>query len=243
MSKYKYLIIALGVVLGTFVVFMTYLNLGCSYSGTEFSPDDFTIRQFSYQYEPNTDWVVSGRQFKKDYYQSMPTLVADKYIKPVYKKEKTWHLLQDNGYYYRGHSADSDARLLVDFLGLLDENHENKWTTWNSEHPKLAKIFWPLIADMARDEAYLTVGDVLTFALDSENLDPKQFEADLQQEVAKAYLKLGTIDFENDAFGSAENRIKKSLEYHSDSEAKSLLKRIRSAKPLAEEPVSGSESE
>ena len=121
----------------------------------------------------------------------MPDLVGDKYIKPIYKKKKTWHLIQDNGHYFRGYSADSDARFLVDFLKLYDENFENQWTVWNGDHPKLAKILWPLIAQMASDKCYLTVGDVLTFALDSEHSDPKQFKADLRKEVAKGLFDVG----------------------------------------------------
>ena len=60
-----------------------------------------------------------------------------------------------------------------------------------------ATVLWPIVAEMARDETYLTVNDVLTFALDSDYSDPKDFEAALRQEVAKAYLKLSKIDFEN----------------------------------------------
>ena len=241
MSRFKYFIIASGSVLAIGIALLMYLNLWCSYSGTEFSPDDFTIRHFSYQYEPLTDWVVSGRKFEKDYSHSMPDLVTDNFIKPVFKKEKTWHLIEDNGRYLRGYSVDSDARFLINFLALYDENYENKWTVWNSEHPNLAPVLWPLIAEMARDKIYLTVGDVLMFALDSEQTDPKQFKTDLHQKVAKAYLKLGKIDFENNDFESAEYRVTKSTEYHSDNDSEALLKRIRSAKPLAEEPPSASE--
>ena len=237
MGKLKYLIIAAVVALAMCVALTIYLYFGCSYSGTEFSPDDFTIRNFSYRYEPVTGRVISGRAFEKDYAFSMPDLVADKYVKPIFKKEKTWHLIQDSGHYFRGHSSDSDARFLVEFLGLYDENYENRWTVWNSDNPKLAKVLWPLIAEMARDEIYLTVSDVLTFALDSEHKDAKKFKTDLRQEVAKAYLKLGKIDFENSDLKSAEYRVKKAMKYHSDDETKALLKKIRSSKPLAESPI------
>ena len=238
MSKFTYLIIASSVVFAMVLAVLIYLSLGCNYSGTEFSPDDFTVRRFSYTYEPITDRVISGRTFEKNYYVGiMPTLVSDKYIKPVFKKEKTWHLIEDNGHYFRGYSSDSDARLLVNFLKLYDENGENKWTVWNSDHPKLAKILWPLIAEMARDDLYLTVSDVLTFALDSEYSNPKKFKTELRKEVAKAYLKLGKINFENNELESAEYRVNKSIGYHSNDDAELLLNRIRTAKPLAEKPL------
>ena len=241
MSARTYWTITFVSLLTTVIGFALYFYLGCRYTGTEFSPDDFTIRRFSYKYDPMTNWVISGRKYEKGYTFAMPDLVADKYIKPVFKKKRNWHLVEDNGYYYYGYSADSDARLLVDFLQLYDENGENKWTVWNSDHPKLARVFWPFIAEMARDKTYLVVSDVLTFALDSDHSDPKKFDAALQQEVAKAYLKLGKIDLENNDLESAEYRVAKSMKYHSDDDTKSLLERIRKAKPLAEEPMPSSE--
>ena len=245
MGKFKYLIIAAGIFIAMGAALMLYFNVGCHYSGTEFSPDDFTVRSFSYQYEPITGTVISGRTFD-DYYfsysSSLPDLVTDKLITPVVNKKKTWHLLEDNGIYYQGASADSDARLLVSLLTVYDDdNRENKWTVWNAKHPELAKILWPLVAEMAQDEVYLTVGDVLMFVLNSAYSDPKLFEADLHREVAKAYLKLSKIDFANSDFESAEYRVKKAIEYHSDADSKSLLNSIRSAKPNAESPVDSSE--
>ena len=238
MGKFKYLLITLGIAAVMGIALLLYVNLGCNYHGTEFSPDDFTVRYFSYSYEPITDWVIRGRSFEDDYYSIMlPDLVGDAYIKPIFKKDKTWHLLEDNGTYSQEFPSDSDARLLVDFLILDDENDENLWTVWNTDHPKLAKIFWPAIAQMARDEIYLTVGDVLTFAIDSDHSDPKLFEADLRKEVAKAYLKLGKIDFDNSDLESAEYRVKKSIKYHSDPDAKSLLNTIQSAESLEETPI------
>ena len=54
---------------------------------------------------------------------------------------------------------------------------------------------------------------------------PKTFQADLQREVAKAYLKLGKFDFENNDLKSAKVRISKSIKYDSTGEARVLLKR------------------
>ena len=134
-------------------------------------------------------------------------------------------MIHDNGNYFRGASVDSDARFLINFLSLRNENGENTWTAWNSENPKLAKVLWPFIAEMARDEMYLVVGDVFSFVLDADVSKPKTFQADLQREVAKAYLKLGRFDFENNDLKSAKVRISKSIKYDSTGEARVLLKR------------------
>ena len=222
----KYLAIFSVVAFVIFALFASlYFAYGCRYSGKEFSPDDFSVRYFTYRYEPITETVLSGRTFTKDS-GWLPSLVADKLVKPVYKKEKTWHLVHDNGNYFHGASADSDARFLIDFLSLQNENHENTWTEWNSENPKLAKVLWPLIAEMARDEMYLIVGDVFSFVLDTDVSEPKKFQADLQKEVAKAYLKMGKFDFENDDLESAKIRISKSIKHDSTDEGRVLLKRV-----------------
>ena len=224
MGKYLAIFSVIALVLLVFFGYL-YLTYGCRYSGKEFSPDDFSARYFTYHYEPITETVLSGRTFSKDSGGWLPNLVADKLVKPVYKKEKTWHLIHDNGNYFRGASVDSDARFLINFLSLRNENGENTWTAWNSENPKLAKVLWPFIAEMARDEMYLVVGDVFSFVLDADVSKPKTFQADLQREVAKAYLKLGKFDFENNDLKSAKVRISKSIKYDSTGEARVLLKR------------------
>ena len=236
MGKLKYLVILLVAALSAFGCLALYLLVGCVYSGTEFSPDDFSVRDFSYRYDRFTGSVIGGRDLSPGDTYLMPDLVGDGYIKPVFKKEKTWHLIEDNGHYFREHSTDSDARFLIDFLELKEENYENHWTVWNSNNPKLATILWPLIAEMARDHAYLVVGDVLTFVIDFDTTEQKNFSADLHREVAKAYLKLGQIDFENDQLEPAKLRVSKSIKYDSTDEAKALLNRITDGLESAVDP-------
>ena len=235
MGKYLAIFSVIAFAVFAFCSFL-YLVFGCHYSGEEFSPDDFSFRSFSYRYEPITGTVISGRTFTKGTRPWLPKLVKDKFIKPVNNKEKTWHLIYDNGNYFRGHSADSDARFLVEYLDLQDESGENTWTAWNSEHPDLAKVLWPLIAEMARDDMYLVLSDVFTFVLRTDASKPEKFQTDLQQEVAKAYLKLGKFDFENNNLESAKDKISKSIEYNSTLEASMLLKRIDGMK-ASEAPV------
>jgi len=226
MGKLKYLVILIFVVLATFGCLALYLLVGCAHSGVEFSPDDFSVRRFSYSYDQFTGTVIRSREFLPGDTYSMPDLVGDNYIKPIVNKEKTWHLVEDNGTYFQGNSSDSDARFLIDFLKLVDQNYENRWTVWNSANPKLATILWPLIAEMARDSAYLTVGDVLTFVLDFDVTEPKNFKADLHREISKAYLKLGRINFKNGQLETAKLLVSKSIKYDSTDEAKTLLSRI-----------------
>jgi len=202
--------------------FYSYLAFGCYYTGKEFSPDDFTIRRFTYRYEAITGKVLSGRTFTIDKGGWLPNLVADKLVTPVNKKEQTWHLI---------------ARFLIDFLSLKNESLENTWTAWNSENPKLAKVLWPLIAEMARDKMYIVLGDVFSFVLNADVSKPNEFQADLQQEVAKAYLKMGKFDFENNKLKSAKVRISKSIKYDSTEEARVLSKRVDSLITNSDAPV------
>jgi len=236
MGKYLAIFSVIAVVVFGFFSLM-YFAFGCRFSGKEFSPDDFSVRDFAYRFEPITGTVLSGRTFEKNDAWQLPKLVADKFVKPVYKKEKTWHLISDNGNYFRGVSADSDAHFLFEFLKLRDENDENTWTAWNSENQKLAKVLWPLIAEMARDEMYLVVGDVFSFVLNADVSKPKEFQTDLHREVAKAYLKMSEFDFENNNLESAKARISKSIKYGSTDEARVLLKRVESLIVNDDSPV------
>ena len=58
----KYLAIFSVVAFVIFALFASlYFAYGRRYSRKEFSPDDFSVRYFTYRYEPITETVLSGR--------------------------------------------------------------------------------------------------------------------------------------------------------------------------------------
>ena len=128
--------------------------------GSEFSPDDFTRREFAYQQIPWLNWTVSGIEYTDITQELEQTLTTDRLIRrrtPSKGQKKTWHL------YYDSAVPDShacDARFLTTYLDFDDWDSKTAtstpfWLKWNEKFPQSAKIFWPTVADLARNEMYL----------------------------------------------------------------------------------------
>ena len=192
-------------------------------SGKEFSPDDFMERRFSYNQTPLVNWVLR----KKTYSDSTPfvakELIAEGLIIPIRSKIKPWHLTSDSGSSVVV-SHDCDARFLTEMLDEIgDDNESYFWLQWNEKYPKSAKIFWPMIADLARKEMYLKIPEVLDWASEVESDNPEEFEKLLNEKVALLYLEMGTIDFDLNRHLRAGIRLKRSLELADRNETQKKL--------------------
>jgi hypothetical protein len=211
-SKAKYFwIVLLTVTVATPIGLLILFGVGQN-SGREFSPDDFSRRSFQYNQVPGLDWVL----FKKTYTDVTTVLeqdlVADKLVKPVINKTKTWHLIWDSGDRDGLPSDQCDARFLTAYLDMSDDEGNNYWTPWNEKFPKCAKVFWPRVADLARDEMYLKIPDVMRVAMEVDSDQPDQFLPILDRLSAKIYLELGSLDLEMDRLERARLRLDRSIQ-------------------------------
>ncbi len=185
-------------------------------SGTEFSPDTFQTREFNYQKFPFSNWVISGVEYERYKGGCGPKLITDNWIKA--RPEKHWDLVNDSSV-NPNKSADCDARYLVDYLqqyqysDVGNTNQTNRWLRYCDDHPKCAAVFWPIIADMARQGMYLAIPAVMEFGdktVDEDNVE--EYEAALKKEAAAAYLKFGSIDEANLDLPRALSRYKQAVE-------------------------------
>ena len=192
-------------------------------SGTEFSPDDFSRRSFSYNQTPYFDWIILKKSYSDATTPFEENLIIDGLIVPVINKTKNWHLISDSGSRARFISAECDARFLTNFLDLIDDEGEDFWLGWNEEYPNSAKVLWPRVADLARHEMYLKIPDIMEFAMEIETDDVKSFTEQLDELTAQAYLELGKIDLELEKFERAEFRLQRSVEGKPSPEAEELL--------------------
>lgn len=224
-SKALYIGLAiLGLIFVTLVVVPVMMSSGQHY-GQEFSPDDFSRRSYSYQVLPILNRTVTGIQYTSVQSDIGSELVLDGWIKPTGNQTKSWHLLWDGNTQYgygTKRARDCDAHLLTDFLDKEDEDG-NIWSTWNNNFAGNAKVFWPILARMARDEMYLKTPKVMYFALKYPKDDPKAFEKELHQLVSDAYLELGQLDLEMGLSQRGKQRIETSLEFNENEKAQSLL--------------------
>ena len=164
-----------GLCLVTPVVLLVLFTLGFKF-GEEFSPDDFTRRTFSYNRLPLIKWTIIKKLYEPSTTPFEVDLIADGWITAVNAQPKKWHLISDAGSQL---PQDCDARFLTGYLDLADADGHSFWARWNDQNPLVAKIFWPKIAQMARESRYLEIPDLMRIAMSLENDDVQTFESRL----------------------------------------------------------------
>lgn len=166
------------VALGVFVSVAFWIWAMTGYvNGVEFSPDGFQLRRFSF-----TKPVLSTTGFwKAEFIESdFSSELAALGVCPI-RAPQTWHLAQDNRTSLR--SIDRQADVLTNMLEARTAEGDWFWIQWSKQHPQPATRLWPLLQSLAFDQLYLVTPLVLRGALEHQQLDPQEFEANLRQVV------------------------------------------------------------
>lgn len=172
--------------IGLFVFFYSGLIVG-----EEFSPDDFTRRQFSYNVVPLINYTFQGIEYVDTTPVFEKTLVSDGLISTPPgggTAKKNWHLISDFNTPVSV-SNDFDAGILCQYLDLTNPDGENVWVVWNSKHPKLAVVFWPIVQELARNRVYWAIPPILRRAVSLEQPDDALFSDYLTDAAANAYIQ------------------------------------------------------
>lgn len=157
---------------------------GCTVSGHEFSPDDFTARSFSYRRSPLTQTLRSQR-VNKPYEFDCTAIVGDGHIQIVTVTPQRWDLFAENTQLSDRLSSEFDARFLTHFFtGNTDQ--------WTVAYPEKAALLWPEIAKLARSGLYLHIPEILTHAIPDQYVDQadqslEAFKSEIGQRLADAY--------------------------------------------------------
>jgi hypothetical protein len=155
--------------------------------GVEINPHSFARRSYSFYEIPLLGWQVVA--IRRDDVDSVAAtfLVDNKFVADPKKAPDEWHLVQG----IRGVSpvVIGDAKLLAEYLEIVDANNNFPWVDWSTKHPQLAKILWPAVSRLAREEQYLYIGEL--FDLAEEASDPVKFQAAVDSRLANRLLALG----------------------------------------------------
>jgi hypothetical protein len=170
------------------VVLIATLLFG-QHGGEEFCPDRFTRRSFFYFQIPLVGIQVTPI-FRDDTTNSLENyLVAGKFVSRTSTDNPRWDLvtaLSAGSQVVRG-----DAEILCSYLDTTGDNGGLYWQHWSDTNPVAAKILWPLVAQLARQQLYLFVPEL--FELASAESDPKALARKLDGSLARQYLRLATI--------------------------------------------------
>lgn len=167
---------------------------GCTVSGYEFSPDDFTARQFSYRRSPFTKTLRSDRQNTAHDF-ACSAMIDDGHITVVNSTPQRWDLFEEN----RQSSDRLDSEFDARFLTLFLDHNAHQWTV---EYPKKAAFLWPEIAKLARSGLYLPIAEIMTQAIPDPYNEKKdrnwdQFHSEICQQLAVAYSRAAKISAAN----------------------------------------------
>lgn len=175
--------------LGLSLVVLLATFLFGQHGGEEFCPDTFTRRSFYYFQIPLLGFQVTPI-LRDDTTNSLENyLRAHKFITPTPPGNPRWDLVT-------ARSASTglvrgDAEILCSYLDTTNELDNLHWQRWTDLHPEAARILWPLVAQLARQQLYLFAPELFEWA--ERESDPKVLAQELQRSLARQYLRLAEI--------------------------------------------------
>ncbi|MBI2478720.1 MAG: hypothetical protein HYV60_08835, partial [Planctomycetia bacterium] len=111
-------------------------------------------------------------------------LVAEKLLPKPGKPENRWDLVVAS--IGRRSGTQGDARILCQYLDAVNKDGDSIWLKWSEDHVEMAKVLWPAIAKVARQELYSFIPELFVLARSSSA--PDQLQQGIDQTLADKYL-------------------------------------------------------
>ncbi|MCA9169602.1 MAG: hypothetical protein KDB23_18140 [Planctomycetales bacterium] len=149
--------------------------------GTEFCPQTFELRRYSFFRLPFTDLQVTP--VSRDYRTSgfIAQLRSDAYVSRLSSGTR-WDVVE---VYDGGQHNSGMADVLVSYLEPGPDRVSTVWSTWSDDHPHLAQRFWPIVQRAVIANGYALLPALFDFAARTEETadDTKlaEFSAELQR--------------------------------------------------------------
>jgi hypothetical protein len=171
-----------------FAVLVATLAFGAR-GGEEFSPTSFSRRSF-YYYEIPLLRIQVTPVIRDDDTNALETLLQTKnYVTSKPPGTPRWDLVLAS---HAGTAAfHGDASILCNYLDATDDDGSLYWKVWTEKHPKLAAVFWPLVARVARQQLYLLEPEL--FELGAGEADPQRLAHRLAYSLAHQYRRLAEM--------------------------------------------------
>jgi hypothetical protein len=78
---------------------------------------------------------------------------------------------------------------LCEYLDATDSQGASIWLQWTEQQPELAKVIWPVVARLARQEHYFLIPEILVLARNSTNATG--LLAEVHRALADKYVSFG----------------------------------------------------
>jgi len=161
--------------------------------GEEIATETFQRRTFEYYQLPLIELQVSGITRVDSTGDVEEYLIKDKIIsvtKPKTPPDESlrWDLVSANRFgqvFSRG-----EAEILCHYLDSKNADGKFTWVEWSKKNPELAKIIWPAVVTVARQELYIFVPELLALAANAT--DPEALQMALDESLSEQYLRVAT---------------------------------------------------
>ncbi len=155
--------------------------------GVELNPYSLARRSYFFYEIPLIRWQVRGIRREDVGSIVVDFLEQQKYLPPAKTAPNVWHVVAG----YRGARTVTigDADILVRYLEAQDGDDYHIWLKWSEEHPKLAKVFWPVVSRLAQEEEYVHIPEL--FELAAAATDVATLQTSLNRKLAERLFELG----------------------------------------------------
>jgi hypothetical protein len=171
----------LGLLGVTMLVFIATVTFGAVH-GTEFCPQTFKRRSYSYYELPIVRLQLTGERHEDITGDTELAITTNKFITPPASPKTDWHvLIGSRGTRLR---RPGDAHILMQYLDAKDSESNYRWLKWSTDHPPLAQVFWPAVQQVAIEELYVYVPDLFDLAKTID--DPTELKAALDRVVTQS---------------------------------------------------------
>ncbi len=182
-------------------------------SGEEFAPDSFERRHYYYYELPLVRLKISPIRRTVSQNQLETALVNGKYLTPNTPPTR-WDFVSARRAAVEW--CHGDALILCRYLDAWDpaNNFVSFWETWTTNHPALAKVLWPPVADLARRNRYYLIPPLFDRALASD--DAQELQTDLNGLMAECLEQTARTEWELEHFDEALELYQAALGYQPD---------------------------
>ena len=202
--------------------------------GQEFAADSFNRREFSFYQIPLVGLQITPIN-RRDITNDLESyLIAQKFIAGPSPSAATkrWDLVLA----HRGFVPDEqrplsqgEARILCEYLDAGDAKGNHIWLDWTKNNSAIAKVVWPAVAQVARQELYFFAPELLICARNATNAVELQRELDAL--LADKYLAFGNIQQQLDHHEEAVELFTSAL-VHAPARVEALVARAKSLTSL-----------
>src|SRR5262245_17880682 len=170
----------LGALATTLLVFIATVTFGAVH-GTEFCPQTFERRSYSYYELPIIRIQVTGERHEDLTGDTEKSVTANKFITPPASGKQDWHVLIGS----RGTRVrrPRESHILMECPDATDSQNDDRWLDWCNGHKPLAQVLWPAVQQLALHDLYVYIPDLFDLAKTID--DPVKLKQELDRVLAE----------------------------------------------------------